>query len=138
MKVSNGITELSMIDLPNGWSWLNGSKQLSVGINSDLTAEYFDKNNYKNYQIKITVERENKEEVKPPAPVEPPDVEQENPNEEEEKPPITPAEPPVLNRPTDPNDQNIQSDTSALWWLMIVPGLGVIAIIVFLVLKLKK
>ncbi len=157
MKVSNGITELSMIDLPNGWSWLNGSKQLSVGINSDLTAEYFDKNNYKNYQIKITVEREDKEEIKPPIdpnpveppdeddiikpptdPVVPPDSEQENPNEEEEKPPITPAEPPVLNRPTDPNDQNIQSDLTALWWLMVIPSLGAIAMVVFLVIKLKK
>ncbi len=154
MKVSNGITELSMIDLPNGWSWLNGSKQLSVGINSDLTAEYFDKNNYKNYQIKITVERENKEEVKPPAPVEPPDEddvikpptdpvvppdsEQEKPNEDEVNPPIIPTEPPVLNKPSETEEQKVHTDLTALWWLMVIPSLGAIAMVVFLVIKLKK
>lgn len=44
----------------------------------------------------------------------------------------------MLNKPSETEEQKVYTDLTALWWLMAIPGLGVIAMVVFLVLKLKK
>ncbi len=62
MTVGRKVAVLSMIKLPQGWSWNNQNRKIDSEIIIE-GAEYFDKINYNTYQVEITIKKEEPKEI---------------------------------------------------------------------------